>query len=54
MTQNEIPATQMVVDPRFMPVADLFFRMFFSPGQGGGALACYLDGECVLASSHRR
>ncbi|MBM7459279.1 serine hydrolase domain-containing protein [Rhodococcus coprophilus] len=48
MTQNEIPATQMVVDPRFMPVADLFFRMFFSPGQGGGALACYLDGECVL------
>ena len=48
MTQNDIPATQMVVDPRFMPVADLFFRMFFSPGQGGGAMTCYLDGECVL------
>lgn len=48
MTQNDIPATQMVVDPRFMPVADQFFRMFFSPGQGGGALTCYLHGECVL------
>lgn len=48
MTENDIPATQMVVDPRFMPVADQFFRMFFSPGQGGGALTCYLHGECVL------
>lgn len=39
---------QMLVDPRFMPVADVFFRMFMSPAQGGGALACYLHGEPVL------
>ncbi|OBA35426.1 esterase [Rhodococcus sp. 852002-51564_SCH6189132-a] len=42
------PSTQMLVDPRFMPVADLFFRMFYKPSQGGGALACYLHGEPVL------
>ncbi|MFD6858718.1 serine hydrolase domain-containing protein [Rhodococcus sp. NPDC060090] len=40
--------TEMVVDQRFLPVADLFFRMFDKPGQGGGAIAAYLHGEPVL------
>ncbi|MGX6509266.1 serine hydrolase domain-containing protein [Rhodococcus sp. SJ-2] len=38
----------MLVDKRFLPVADLFFRMFDKPGQGGGAIAAYLHGEPVL------
>ncbi len=42
------PRTEMIVDKRFLPVADLFFRMFDKPGQGGGAIAAYLHGEPVL------
>ncbi|MFC4373911.1 serine hydrolase domain-containing protein [Nocardia halotolerans] len=38
----------MLVDPRFIRLADHFFGMFPQPGRGGGALAIYLDGRPVL------
>ncbi|MDV2478357.1 beta-lactamase family protein [Rhodococcus zopfii] len=48
MTADAVPPTQMIVDPRFLQVADRFFRMFRTRQQGGGALAAYLYGEPVL------
>ncbi len=39
---------QMVVDPRFIRLADHFFGMFSQPSRGGGALAIYLDGRPVV------
>ncbi|WP_336084573.1 serine hydrolase domain-containing protein [Nocardia sp. SSK8] len=39
---------QMLVDPRFLRLADHFFGMFPQPSRGGGALAIYLDGEPVV------
>ncbi|MFC9475205.1 serine hydrolase domain-containing protein [Nocardia sp. NPDC056952] len=38
----------MVVDPRFIRLADHFFGMFAQPSRGGGALAIYLDGRPVV------
>ncbi|WP_280468937.1 serine hydrolase domain-containing protein [Nocardia cyriacigeorgica] len=38
----------MVVDPRFIRLADHFFAMFAQPSRGGGALAIYLDGAPVV------
>ncbi|MFI1238919.1 serine hydrolase domain-containing protein [Nocardia salmonicida] len=38
----------MVVDPRFIRLADHFFGMFSQPSRGGGALAIYLDGRPVV------
>ncbi|WP_227999305.1 serine hydrolase domain-containing protein [Nocardia australiensis] len=38
----------MLVDPRFLRLADHFFSMFTQPSRGGGALAIYLDGKPVL------
>ncbi|MCK8670354.1 serine hydrolase domain-containing protein [Rhodococcus sp. NPDC003382] len=48
MTADAVPSTEMIVDPRFLQVADRFFRMFRTRPQGGGALAVYLYGEPVL------
>ncbi len=48
MTADAAPSTEMIVDPRFLQVADRFFRMFRTRQQGGGALAAYLHGEPVL------
>ncbi|WP_231611732.1 serine hydrolase domain-containing protein, partial [Rhodococcus sp. CX] len=48
MTADAVPSTEMIVDPRFLQVADRFFRMFRTRSQGGGALAVYLYGEPVL------
>lgn len=45
---GEHPPTEMIVDPRFLPVADRFFKMFRDTRNGGGALAAYLHGEPVL------
>ncbi|MFE3542004.1 serine hydrolase domain-containing protein [Nocardia sp. NPDC059177] len=39
---------QMLIDPRFIRLADHFFGMFAQPSRGGGALAIYLDGEPVV------
>lgn len=39
---------EMLVDPRFIRLADHFFGMFTQPSRGGGALAIYLDGEPVV------
>ncbi|MFD3744609.1 serine hydrolase domain-containing protein [Nocardia sp. NPDC058633] len=38
----------MVVDPRFIRLADHFFGMFTQPSRGGGALAIYLNGSPVV------
>ncbi|MFE9788354.1 serine hydrolase domain-containing protein [Nocardia salmonicida] len=38
----------MVIDPRFIRLADHFFGMFSQPSRGGGALAIYLDGRPVV------
>nr|WP_191093808.1 serine hydrolase domain-containing protein [Nocardia colli] len=38
----------MLVDPRFIRLADQFFGMFTQPNRGGGALAVYLDGKPVV------
>ncbi|WP_433685949.1 serine hydrolase domain-containing protein [Nocardia sp. CA-119907] len=38
----------MLVDPRFVRLADHFFGMFTQPARGGGALAIYLDGRPVV------
>ncbi|MEU7139586.1 serine hydrolase domain-containing protein [Nocardia sp. NPDC046473] len=38
----------MLVDPRFIRLADQFFGMFSQPNRGGGALAVYLDGKPVV------
>ncbi|WP_157106653.1 serine hydrolase domain-containing protein [Nocardia arthritidis] len=38
----------MLVDPRFIRLADQFFGMFAQPARGGGALAVYLDGRPVV------
>ncbi|MFQ6325448.1 serine hydrolase domain-containing protein [Nocardia sp. CWNU-33] len=39
---------EMLVDPRFVRLADHFFGMFTQPNRGGGALAIYLDGRPVV------
>lgn len=39
---------EMLVDPRFVRLADHFFGMFTQPTRGGGALAIYLDGRPVV------
>lgn len=39
---------EMLVDPRFIRLADQFFGMFTQPNRGGGALAVYLDGKPVV------
>lgn len=39
---------EMLVDPRFIRLADQFFGMFSQPSRGGGALAVYLDGKPVV------
>ncbi|WP_278260961.1 serine hydrolase domain-containing protein [Nocardia sp. AG03] len=39
---------QMLVDPRFVRLADHFFGMFPQPSRGGAALALYLDGQPVV------
>src|SRR6476661_2343286 len=39
---------EMLVDPRFVRLADHFFGMFAQPTRGGGALAIYLDGRPVV------
>lgn len=39
---------QMLVDPRFVRLADHFFGMFPQPSRGGAALAVYLDGKPVV------
>ncbi|WP_085994962.1 serine hydrolase domain-containing protein [Nocardia exalbida] len=38
----------MLVDPRFIRLADQFFGLFAQPARGGGALAVYLDGRPVV------
>lgn len=38
----------MLVDPRFIRLADHFFGLFPQPSRGGGALAIYLDGRPVV------
>ncbi|MFI7527818.1 serine hydrolase domain-containing protein [Nocardia salmonicida] len=38
----------MVIDPRFIRLADHFFGMFSQPSRGGGELAIYLDGRPVV------
>ncbi|MEU2037863.1 serine hydrolase domain-containing protein [Nocardia niwae] len=38
----------MLVDPRFIRLADQFFGLFAQPARGGGALAVYLDGKPVV------
>ncbi len=40
--------TEMIVDSRFLPLADQFFAMYRQPNQGGAGLAVYLRGEPVL------
>ncbi|MDJ0401818.1 esterase, partial [Rhodococcus rhodochrous] len=40
----------MVVDPRFLRLADAFFLRYKRPRDGGGALTAYLPGEKVLDS----
>ncbi|CAM4512613.1 serine hydrolase domain-containing protein [Nocardia ninae] len=39
---------EMLVDPRFIRLADQFFGMFTQSSRGGGALAIYLDGKPVV------
>ncbi|GAA5106626.1 serine hydrolase domain-containing protein [Nocardia iowensis] len=39
---------EMLVDPRFIRLADQFFGMFTQPSRGGAALAVYLDGKPVV------
>ncbi len=39
---------EMLVDPRFIRLADQFFGLFAQPARGGGALAVYLDGKPVV------
>lgn len=39
---------EMLVDPRFIRLADQFFGMFSQPARGGGALTVYLDGRPVV------
>ncbi|WP_069164976.1 serine hydrolase domain-containing protein [Nocardia altamirensis] len=39
---------EMLVDPRFIRLADQFFGMFTQPSRGGGALSVYLDGKPVV------
>ncbi|MFD6155444.1 serine hydrolase domain-containing protein [Nocardia sp. NPDC060256] len=39
---------EMLVDPRFIRLADQFFGMFSQPNRGGGALAVYLDDKPVV------
>ncbi|MFI9412069.1 serine hydrolase domain-containing protein [Nocardia gamkensis] len=39
---------EMLVDPRFIRLADQFFGLFAQPARGGGALAVYLDGRPVV------
>ena len=43
-----VPRTELHVDPRFLPLADLFFAMYRQPQHGGGALTAYFRGEKVL------
>nr|WP_241384053.1 beta-lactamase family protein [Rhodococcus sp. CH91] len=38
----------MLVDPRFLRLADAFFSLYRRPHEGGGALTAYLHGEKVL------
>lgn len=40
--------TEMVVDQRFLRLADKFFALYRRPRDGGGALTAYLHGEKVL------
>ncbi|WP_433523684.1 serine hydrolase domain-containing protein [Nocardia pseudovaccinii] len=49
-TPDRWPAAplEMLVDPRFVRLADHFFGMFAQPTRGGGALAIYLDGRPVV------
>ncbi|WP_067463113.1 serine hydrolase domain-containing protein [Nocardia amamiensis] len=42
------PPRDMLVDPRFIRLADQFFGLFAQPARGGGALAVYLDGRPVV------
>ncbi|WP_370654826.1 serine hydrolase domain-containing protein [Prescottella sp. R16] len=42
------PRTEMLVDPRFLPLADRFFSLYRQPQNGGGALVAYVHGEKVL------
>lgn len=39
---------EMLIDPRFVRLANHFFHMFTQPTRGGGALSIYLDGRPVL------
>ena len=41
-------ATEMLADERFLPLIDQFFAMYREPGQGGAALAVYMNGEPVV------
>ncbi|RVW02539.1 class A beta-lactamase-related serine hydrolase [Rhodococcus spongiicola] len=40
--------TEMLVDPRFLPLADRFFSMYRQPQNGGGALVAYVHGQKVI------
>lgn len=40
--------TEMLVDPRFLSLADRFFSMYRQPQNGGGALVAYVHGEKVV------
>ena len=40
--------TEMLVDTKFLALADQFFAMYREPGQGGAALAVYQHGEPVV------
>jgi len=43
-----VTRTEMLVDPRFLRLADEFFALYRRPQDGGGALSVYLHGEKVL------
>ncbi|QBJ96156.1 class A beta-lactamase-related serine hydrolase [Rhodococcus sp. ABRD24] len=46
--RRQLPPTEMLVDPRFLSLADRFFSMYRQPHNGGGALVAYVHGEKVL------
>ncbi|MEU7629940.1 serine hydrolase domain-containing protein [Nocardia sp. NPDC049220] len=46
--KKPITPREMLVDPRFIRLADQFFGMFTQSERGGGALAVYLDGRPVV------
>lgn len=40
--------SEMLIDPRFVPVVHQFFRLFPRPNRGGGAFAVFLHGRPVV------